>query len=177
MPTFVPLEKSAAVAALLAETSIFVGVTDPQRDAIIARLQVGLFHQGDFVFQKGDHPSHIYVVQSGSVELFFADNQAVIEKKRLGAGECLGQVALMSMHPHTISAVALEDSEIILLSRRALQQFLQDDIELFALLMMNLARELARRLQFTDELLVKSLHQYEAAKASDRLEGHAPSCP
>ena len=171
MHTFVPLDRTDAVEKLLEETSIFVGITAAQCDAIIARLEVGLFARGEFVFQQGDEPSHIYVVKSGSIELFFPDHEVMIEKKRLGVGECLGQVALLGMHQHTISAVALEETEIIVLSRRALQSFLQDDIELFALLMMNLARELARRLQFTDELLLKSLHPHEAAQAFDRISG------
>jgi CRP/FNR family cyclic AMP-dependent transcriptional regulator len=171
MHTFVPVDRSPAVEALLEETSIFIGVTDAQRDTIISRLEIGVFARGEFVFQKGDEPSHIYVVKSGSIELFFPDHDVMIEKKRLGAGECLGQVALLGMHQHTISAVALEETEIIVLSRRALQSFLQEDIGLFALLMMNLARELARRLQFTDELLLKSLHPHEASQAFERIAG------
>ena len=171
MHTFVPLERTEAVEKLLEETDIFIGVSDDQRDAIIGRLEVGLFAAGEFVFQKGDEPSHIYVVKSGSIELFFPDHEVMIEKKRLGVGECLGQVALLGMHQHTISAVALEETEILMLSRRALQSFLQEDIELFALLMMNLARELARRLQFTDELLLKSLHPHEAGQAFERIAG------
>jgi CRP/FNR family cyclic AMP-dependent transcriptional regulator len=163
MHTFAPLDRTEAVENLLAETSIFVGVNDAQRDAIIARLEVGLFTQGEFVFQKGDEPSHIYVVKSGSIELFFPGHDVMIEKKRLGVGECLGQVALLGLHEHTISAVALEATEIIMLSRRALQSFLRDDIELFALLMMNLA--------FTDELLLRHLHPHEAGQAFERIAG------
>ena len=68
----------------------------------------------------------------------------------------------MSIHQHTISAVALEDTTLIVLSRRALYQLHQEDIHLFAMLMMNIARELARRLQFTDELLLKSMHRHES---------------
>ena len=172
MNTFLPLETPESVIAILSQISIFGGVTETQQNAIFARLETGLFRQGEFVFRKGDEPSHIYIVKSGIIELFFPDDDGVmIEKKKLGVGECFGQVALMSIHSHTISAVALEDSEIIVLSRRAMQQFLRDDIGLFALLMMNIARELARRLQFTDEMLLRSLHQRGDGKGLDIISG------
>jgi CRP-like cAMP-binding protein len=60
----------------------------------------------------------------------------------------------MSMHKHTASAMAKEDSEVLVLSRRALIDLRHADIELFAMLMMNIARELARRLQLTDAMLL-----------------------
>ena len=161
MNTFVPLENPEEVVSILSQISIFGGISDAQQQEIFSRLQVGTVKKGEFVFQKGDEPSHIYIVESGLIELFIPDREHTIEKKRLGVGECFGQVAVMSIHQHTISAVALEDTTLIVLSRRALYQLHQEDIHLFAMLMMNIARELARRLQFTDELLLKSMHRHE----------------
>ncbi len=70
------------------------------------------------------------------------------------------------VHQHTSSAMALEDTTLIVLSRRALYQLHQEDIALFALLMMNLARELARRLHFMDKLLLASVHTHANAETS-----------
>ncbi len=166
MNTFVPLENPQEVISILSRISIFGGVTDDQQNEIFRRLEVGTVKKGQFVFQKGDEPSHVYIVERGLIELFIPDKEHIIEKKRLGVGECFGQVAVMSIHQHTISAVALEDSTLIVLSRRALYQLHQEDIALFALLMMNLARELARRLQFMDHLLLESVHTHENGKTS-----------
>ena len=60
----------------------------------------------------------------------------------------------MSMHRHTATAITASDSEIIVLSKTALIELRHEDVELFALLMMNLARELARRLYITDQMLL-----------------------
>ena len=151
------------VIAILAQISIFGGVTDAQRNKIFSRLETGKIAQGQFVFHQGDEPSHIYIVRSGCIELLIPDKDVMIEKKRLGVGECFGQVAVMSIHPHTVSAVALEDTEFIVLSKHALHQFHHEDVELFALLVLNIARELARRLQFMDRLLLESIHAHDPA--------------
>ena len=62
----------------------------------------------------------------------------------------------MSMHQHTTTAIAAVDSEVMVLSRNALIGLEHEDIHLFALLMMNLARELARRLYLTDQMLIEA---------------------
>ena len=69
----------------------------------------------------------------------------------------------MSMHCHTATAVSAEDTEIIVLSRHALIELQKQDIEMFALLMMNIARELARRLKETDDILLHYCHTHETA--------------
>ena len=113
---FPPAGKSRVGDPILAQISIFGGVTDTQQKAIFKRLEMGVIKKGQYIFQKGDEPSHIYIVKSGRIELFIPDEGNMVEKKVLGVGGCFGQVALMSIHRHTISAVALDDSEIILFS-------------------------------------------------------------
>ena len=127
---------------------------DAQRETIFRQLELWPLEKGDFVFQKGDEPSDIYIVTSGKIDLQLTENDVLIHKHELNVGECFGEASFMSMHRHTTTAVATEKSEIIVLSRHALLQLKHEDIELFALLMMNLARELARRLYLTDQMLL-----------------------
>jgi CRP/FNR family cyclic AMP-dependent transcriptional regulator len=152
--TFTPLTNTDEVASILAQIAIFGGATESQQAEIFRRLEAGVVQKGQHVFHKGDAPSHIYIVRSGKIELLIPDDDLTILKKKLGVGECFGHVALMGMQQHAVSAVASEDSEIIVLSKRALYQLRQEDAELFALLIINIAREMARRLKFTDEMLL-----------------------
>jgi CRP-like cAMP-binding protein len=121
---------------------------------ILRRLELWTLPTGGVVFSKGDEPKHIYIVKSGKIDLQLADNGVLIHKHELHVGECFGEASLMSMHRHTSTAIAASDSELIVLTKKALIELKHEDIELFALLMMNLARELARRLYITDELLL-----------------------
>jgi len=162
---FSPLKNCREVYPILSRIAIFGGATDLQQQEVFRRLETGIIPKGEHIFHKGDDASHIYIVKSGEIELTIPGEEVTIQKKKLGVGECFGQVALMSMQPHAVSALAGETSEIIVLSRRALHQLRHEDIELFALLMMNIARELARRLIFTDNMLLDSYHDDEKHKA------------
>jgi CRP/FNR family cyclic AMP-dependent transcriptional regulator len=161
MNNFHPLENQDAVAAVLSQISMFGGTTEAQQNEIFGRLEVGLFKRGEAVFREGDDPTHIYIVKSGLISLFISDQEVKIEKKRLGRGECFGHVALMSINKHSISAVAVVDSEVIVFSKKLFNDLHRGNSELFALLLLNISRELARRLQFTDDMLLKAMHGRE----------------
>jgi len=170
MSAFEPLKVFSPVIAMIAEISIFGGVTDAQWETVLPKLDRGTFKKGDAIFRKDEEPTHIYILQSGKVELVLADEAVTIEKKRLGPGECFGQVSLMAMHRHTVTAIAEEDCVIVGLSRHALIELQKKDIALFALLMMNVARELARRLMLTDNLLLHYVHTHgEEGKETGNL--------
>ena len=168
MNSFKPLADREDVVSILSQISMFGGITDAQQNEIFSRLEIGTFKRGQTVFREGDDPTHIYIVRSGLIALFISDGELKIEKKRLGKGECFGHVALISINKHNLSAVAVVDSEIIVFSKELLRELHHEDSELFSLLILNIARELARRLQFTDDLLLKSMHPHAE---SSRISG------
>jgi CRP/FNR family transcriptional regulator, cyclic AMP receptor protein len=149
-----PLTDFASVHSIVSQLRIFGGVTDEQRATIFRHLALWRVPAADVIFHKGDEPLHIYIVKSGKIDLQIHEKDVVIHKHALGVGECFGEASLMSMHRHTSTAVAAADSELVTLSRRALINLRHQDVHLFALLMMNLARELARRLYLTDQMLL-----------------------
>lgn len=144
----------AEVTSIIADLRIFGGLTEAQLGTLFQCLELWRFGDGEIIFRKGDEPLHIYVVKSGKIDLQIEDGDVVIHKHELHVGECFGEASLMSMHKHTSTAVAAVRSELIVLSRKALIGLQERDIYLFALLMMNLARELARRLYLTDQMLL-----------------------
>ena len=57
----------------------------------------------------------------------------------------------------------MEDTELMILSQKALLELHQTDSELFGILILNIAREACRRLYKTDQIL---LHYAQPKKAS-----------
>jgi CRP-like cAMP-binding protein len=155
MSRYVPLADIKSVLPVLSQVAIWNGFSGEQRQEMYRRLQVGSFKEGEYIFEKGDEPSYIYVVKSGRVDLFIGEGGIMLEKKTLSAGEVFGVASLMSMRRHNSTAVAVEDCEVMVLSRQALFELQSEDVGLFALLMMNIARELARRLKLTDDIFLE----------------------
>jgi CRP-like cAMP-binding protein len=155
MKEFAPLTNADAVMAILSNIAFLGGVPDGQRDEIIRLMEIARFKKGEYIARQGGEPSHIYIISRGTVDLLITDRDVSIFKRTFKPGDCFGEAAMLSMVNNTASFVAAEDSELIVLSRRALNDLRRENLPLFCILIMNLARELARKLQYTDEILIR----------------------
>jgi len=63
MRSFVPLKDVESVLPILSDIAILGGFSDRQLHEIFKYLEESVFKQGETVFQKGDEPTHIYIVK------------------------------------------------------------------------------------------------------------------
>lgn len=69
-------------------------------------------------------------------------------------GRCIGEDSIIGIQPHTLSAMAVGKVELIVIPKNSLLKFYETDKDLFSLLILNIAREISRRLKMTDNLLL-----------------------
>jgi len=100
MKKFTSLEDIESVVPILSDIAMWGGVTEKQCDKIFKRLETGIFKEGECIFQKGDEPSHIYIVRKGKIGLMIVDQQINFLKKTLVTGECFGVACLLAMRIH-----------------------------------------------------------------------------
>jgi len=148
---FLDIEK---ILPILNEISIFAGLSRNQLDTLFRLLEKTRYKAGETVFIEGSKPSHIYIVQSGSVKLVVNAKQIPLELIVFEEGHCFGETSVIGIQPHGATAVTVEDTELIVLSRNALLSLFKVDLELFSILILNIAREACRRLHKTDEILM-----------------------
>lgn len=98
------------------------------------------FPQGTTVFAKGEAGTTMYIVSSGSVRLEIDGH----EVERVEEGGTFGEMSLIDGSERSATAVALEDSELAIIDRRAFV-FLVHETPYFALdVMATLAARLRR---------------------------------
>lgn len=112
--------------------------------------------QGEYYFREGDKAESMYVLEAGEVALLkhWAGKSHVLG--HLGAGDCFGEMALLDLFPRSASVLATAPCTAIELSTGSLYQLYETDLEQFALMQMNIARELSRRLRAADEQLFRA---------------------
>lgn len=110
---------------------------------------------GDFFFREGDAADAMFVLERGRVSVVRRWKGRDYPLPDLGAGDCFGEMALIDLFPRSASVVALEDCSAIRLANADLYRVYKADIEQFALIQMNIARELSRRLRIADERLFR----------------------
>jgi CRP/FNR family cyclic AMP-dependent transcriptional regulator len=149
-----PLLDIENVLPILNKISILAGCTDKQLYAVFRQLETVSYEDGALVFEQGSEPSHIYIIQQGMVKLVVGDDNTSLELIELMQGACFGETAVIGILPHAASAVTVGKTELLVLSRHALLTLYKTDLELYSLLILNIAREACRRLYQTDHILL-----------------------
>lgn len=147
-PTRIEWLQRAPVFGALREDTLHFLLAQSRRVAIAA---------GGWFFREGEQASAMYVLEQGQVAVLKEWRGEAVELRRLGPGDCFGEMALMDLYPRSASVRALADSSAIELGPSDLLRLFERDAEQFALIQMNLGRELSRRLRATDERLFLAL--------------------
>lgn len=140
-------------AETLQQMAIFGGVSDDTVQFLLARSRVVEHAAGSFLAKEGELGTGLYVLLRGriAVQRLWNDHQVLL--RELGVGDCFGEMALLDLGPRSASVLALEDCESLELGTGLMHEFFEHDPSQFALMQMNIARELSRRLRRTFDRL------------------------
>lgn len=166
-----PLLEVEKVLPILDKISIFGGLTESQLYQIFKRLKLVHYQAGETIFTEGDSASYIYIVEAGQVDLVFDVAGQPQLKAQLTPGTCFGETSVIGIQPHSATTIAMEKTDLLVLSGEALDDLFNTDKELFAMLILNIARESCRRLCKTNQQLRSYMVQFPNA-AGDGIVGY-----
>jgi len=141
--------------AFLRETPIFGGLPDRVLSRLVAAIRVLRVETGTKIFAEGDLASCMFVVADGELEICKRGrNGADFCLAVLGRGACVGEMSLIDIQARSASVVALSPAVLYLLNQADIAKLYETDLEVYALLISNIAREISRRLRCADQVLV-----------------------
>jgi len=111
--------------------------------------------RGDCFFRERDAADSMFVLESGRVSVVRTRQGQDYVLQRLVAGDCFGEMALMDLAPRSATVRADEDCVAIEIGMGDLLHLYELDPAQFALIQMNLGREVCRRLRAVDDLLFR----------------------
>lgn len=149
-----PVPDVETVLAMLDRISIFAGLNTTQLCTLFGLLKKVRYTAHETVFEQGTQPNYIYIVERGGVKLVVWEDDTPLELVAFEPGHCFGESSVIGIQPHQGTAIATAETELIVLSRGALMSIYETDKELFGILILNIAREVCRRLHATDDILL-----------------------
>ena len=138
----------------LQSVTIFAGIRARDLQALLDDCEIIEYAANEVIIREGTPATEIYVILKGTVKVMLAYDNEPLEIIQLGQGNCIGEASVIGIINHSASVVAIEPTALLVVSRRALMHIFNTNKEMFSLLILNIARELARRLHRTDELLL-----------------------
>lgn len=144
--------------------SLFGGITDEQMQRVIPHLKEEHFNEGQVIVLEGDEGDRIYFICEGSVEVLKEQdgpNGPEQEKlAKLQAGDTFGEMELIDIQHRAATVRAVEPVTTVSFSNKDLYQIYHEDMKVYTLIIMNLAREISRRLRKMDALVASSLYSH-----------------
>lgn len=132
----------------LQKYSLFGGVTSEQIKKIKPLLGIERFAAGECPELEGQANDKIYFILSGMVDVI----KQGVTIARLKEGETFGEMELLDIMPSIATIRAVTALEVVTISNRALYAISKLDLKVFSMVVMNLARDLSRRLRRMDEI-------------------------
>jgi CRP-like cAMP-binding protein len=152
---YYPLLNVEEVRPLLSKIPIFGGLKDAQLDEIFKLLKTVTYEKGEYIYKRGGTLSYIYIVKQGKVKMKIEEKGVFLDLVTFKKGECFGETSVIGIQSHSSNALAVEPTELIVLEPSHLLNIYERDKEVFAMLILNIARETARRLNQSNEALVQ----------------------
>ena len=132
--------------------------------------------KGEMIFRQGDPGSEMFVISAGRVRLTIGTEGHEKDVALLGAGEFFGELSLLGDLPRSATAVAVEDSVLLVIARDAFAMMVQDDLDI-VFRMMNIQGERLRRANQPIEELSQRLGRVRIAAHALRRVNAAVTFP
>jgi CRP/FNR family transcriptional regulator, cyclic AMP receptor protein len=140
--------------AELRNIGLFGALSDDVLGVLSGMLTVVIPEIGEVIFREGDEGNAMYVVLNGEVEVTKASRNGVDARvAMLGPGDWFGEMSIVDIQPRSATVRAIAPARLVRISAADLDSLYRHDVRSYAIVVLNLARELSRRLRVADGIL------------------------
>jgi uncharacterized membrane protein len=150
---------------MLAYVPLFALLDDEERAALAGVLEGARFPKGQAIFRTGDVGGALYLVNAGLVRVSIENNEgAEIILGEYGRGQVFGEISLLDGGPRTSTALALGDTEVLILNRTHLLEMITNHPHSA----MDLLTVIGARLRATDQFMRTQVTRNVNIEAEER---------
>lgn len=154
MSSVKPPANDKVTTSQLREVGLFGALSDEFLEHIANTLSVMRVTVGDVIFREGDPAREMYVVLDGEIEVLKKSRRAKETRVAiLGPNDCFGEMSIIDMQPRSATVRALGSARLLRISTEEMDALYRHDLKSYTLIVLNIARDLSRRLRVADGLL------------------------
>lgn len=130
------------------------------------------FEAGATIFSEGEPGNDMYLIKSGRVKVIRSEKTGTKVLSILGTGSLFGEMALIEAKPRSATVVAMEKTDVLVLTYSDLEQIISGKPEF----LFKLIRVLCKRIRFTTCQVRNFAIKSAAGRTADLLLMLAESC-
>lgn len=151
---------------------IFSGLAPQELLRLSRIIRLHQAPKNQLIFQKQMAGSHLFIVLRGKIKIF-SELAPTARKKSFAyvrPGEFFGEMTLLDAKGRSLSAIAMEDSELLTISQREFQRLLTKDSRFMLKILRALTEHLRKANEEIESLTFKSLYGRVCGKLLDFIE-------
>lgn len=157
---------------MLAQTALFRDFSESQLDALMEKLRPRRLSAREELCHKGEHGTQLYLVLSGRLKASATSLHGTdMTFSVVGAGEVVGELAILGAGIRTATVTAMETCELLVLDQRDFDTVLRQSADLAIKLLKTLARRVSRLSETMEDTYFLNL----PARLAKKLVGLAKS--
>jgi CRP-like cAMP-binding protein len=131
--------------------SLFGGLFEEQIEKIIPLMTQEVYKPGDVIITESTPNDKILFIVEGRVSIV-RGGKIIYD---LAEGNTFGEMEVLDVMPCAATIKAVSDVTVMSISNISLREIYKNDIKSYSLLLMNLARDLSRRLRVANEIMME----------------------
>ncbi len=117
------------------------------------------FRPGEVIFKQGDTAEHMFIIQSGKVEIYVSTPQGDKSFAVLGPGEFFGEMAIIDKGTRSAAARAVDDTRVIMLDEKTFDVHVQSNPTIVRKILKNMSIRLRETNAQVQNLLIKDINR------------------
>ena len=127
--------------------------------ALAQKVHKRSLRKDEILFHKGDEGDSLFIINTGRVKIVTQDSQEnEVVLNQVGAGEIIGEMALLDHEPRSAGVVALEETSVMELSREDFMEILSRQPELALSVIRSLISRLRHNTSYIEQITEMSRH-------------------
>ncbi len=137
----------------LVNVPIFAGLDEAAIQLLLEHATESSYSAGAVIVREGDTSNRCFVIAEGTVRVCRRFGQAdALELAQLGPGEFFGEMCILETLPRAATVQTISDTTVVSLSSMAFYQLYEKLPAQYSILILNMARDLSRRLRHLDDV-------------------------
>jgi CRP-like cAMP-binding protein len=146
------------VEPIFKHVTIFAGLDDSSLSLLMARARPVTVPADGVIVREGEPGNQLYLIVSGSVRICKRFGQPdQVELAQLSAGDFFGEMCILETLPRAATVQSVSQTTLYSLPSLAFYDLFRANPEQYSILILNIARDVSRRLRRLDEIFA-ALH-------------------
>ena len=136
-----------------------------------------VFAPGEVIFKQGDPGEHMFIIQSGRVEVYLTTPKGDKSLAFFSAGDFFGEMSIIEKAPRSANARAADETKLIMLDERTFDLHVQSNPAIVRKILKNMSNRLRDANEQIKNLLIKDVNQRVANRILLQCQQHGVKGP